>query len=228
MPAGRVEPASLPWRRTQQRHSGPSPTPTRTNSSRRSGRPSCAATAPDSVGSSPTCSPTRSDSEPLVAPSLWTSTSSAREKSRRSASPTTGRASAQTTSRTSSSASTEQSSLGRSPAAASDSRWWRNWSRRSTVGSGSLHPTRHPDRCLASDAGIASSSAIRQSSLIATSGFVLDVHRGWVSYMRTAATSPEMAVRAATVLMAAGMEMRSERMPARSAPTAKPPSRHSR
>ena len=56
----------------------------------------------------------------------------------------------------------------------------------------------HPDRCLASGAGIASSSAIRQLSPIATSGFVLGVHRGWVSYMRTATNSPEAAVSAAT------------------------------
>ena len=50
----------------------------------------------------------------------------------------------------------------------------------------------------------------------------------WVSYMRVATTSPERVVRAATAQMAAVMEMRSARVPARRAPTAKPESRHSR
>ncbi len=51
---------------------------------------------------------------------------------------------------------------------------------------------------------------------------------GWVSYMRSATTSPEKAVRAATVQMAAGILQRSAIAPASNAPTANPPSRHRR
>jgi sulfide:quinone oxidoreductase len=51
---------------------------------------------------------------------------------------------------------------------------------------------------------------------------------GWVSYMRTATSSPEAAVRAATVQMAVVRPYASARTPASRAPTAKPPSRHRR
>src|SRR5687768_5805222 len=51
---------------------------------------------------------------------------------------------------------------------------------------------------------------------------------GWVSYIRIHTISPDAAVSAATVHMAAVMDTASARMPARSAPTANPPSRHSR
>ena len=51
---------------------------------------------------------------------------------------------------------------------------------------------------------------------------------GWVSYMRTSTTMPDKAVRPATAQMAAVIENESARTPARSAPTAKPPSRQSR
>lgn len=50
----------------------------------------------------------------------------------------------------------------------------------------------------------------------------------WVSYMRTATTSPEAAVRAATAQTAATRPARSATTPATRAPTAKPASRHSR
>src|SRR5258708_35411334 len=51
---------------------------------------------------------------------------------------------------------------------------------------------------------------------------------GRVSYMRTATTSPEAAVRAATTQIAARMPNASATMPASRAPTANPPSRQSR
>ena len=51
---------------------------------------------------------------------------------------------------------------------------------------------------------------------------------GWVSYMRTATTNPEAAVRAATTHTAASRPARSATRPASRAPTAKPVSRHSR
>src|SRR5215211_189837 len=51
---------------------------------------------------------------------------------------------------------------------------------------------------------------------------------GWVSYMRTATTTPEAAVSAAMTQMAATRPARSATRPASRAPTAKPASRHSR
>jgi len=52
--------------------------------------------------------------------------------------------------------------------------------------------------------------------------------RGWVSYIRRATTTPEAAVSAATAQMAVGTSKASAISPAASAPTANPPSRHSR
>lgn len=54
------------------------------------------------------------------------------------------------------------------------------------------------------------------------------VSAGRVSYIRTATTSPESAVSAATVQMAAGIPARSAIKPVSSPPTAKPRSRQSR
>ena len=50
----------------------------------------------------------------------------------------------------------------------------------------------------------------------------------WVSYIRTATTSPEAAVSAATAQTAVVMPKASASRPAAKAPTAKPPSRQSR
>ncbi len=58
------------------------------------------------------------------------------------------------------------------------------------------------------------------------SGF--PVVRGWVSYMRMATTSPEIAVIAATTQTAARTPHRSATIPETTAPTANPPSRQSR
>src|SRR5215813_10597741 len=59
-------------------------------------------------------------------------------------------------------------------------------------------------------------------------GTPVTVPAGRVSYMRTATTRPEAAVRAATTQIAATIPNASAIAPASSAPTANPPSRHSR
>lgn len=58
--------------------------------------------------------------------------------------------------------------------------------------------------------------------------FLTGQARGCVSYMRTATSRPEAAVSPAMAQMAVVRLKASARAPARSAPTAKPPSRHRR
>src|SRR5205807_6694730 len=72
---------------------------------------------------------------------------------------------------------------------------------------------------------------IGDQALLSTGGVPVpagDAVGRWVSYMRTATTSPDAAVRTATAQMAASRLTASAMTPATRAPTAKPLSRHTR